>query len=638
MKIKSIRLQGIRNHTDSIIDIGNDSFVVIRGVMGSGKSSIAQGLSLNVAQSTMDLSADGKGFVSKIKRGENKGVITAEIQGKHLIRNAVTLDAVKSERSSYVECLDNPDEKGIIIGFANFLKAKREALLVATNTQYLLSVKDEATLKNILAKLVLPAHHDFPEDKIAAVNSALGTGIIDFSGEPFGIIEKTYKLLYKERETVNRQVKDFVVPDALSAPQGVDSAALQVKLNQAREERQKLSNDRDEAVRKSNEIEVKRTRLQTRIEGLQTKITEETNRLRTAGDNILSDAKVKKFTKTSESKEQLAKLERERTILAATIADRKKEIDRFEQLPDAGTTCPTCDQVIDGNKLSSMAVKASQELSASQQRDHEILRQMQELGDVTGAVSSLGKHETAIKEKAAIESILAEKSKLLKADRTELDALGMRGDPTQAFVQPLADVESKINAVLAQLQPVIAAEQRKVEIESKTEQLKKLQVKAASLNSLVVYFDKDGVKKYLIDDNIGQFEDDINEVLGVCGYETTLCMEPFSFEVKTPTADFGPMKELSKAERQLFLPAFQCAVSIAAGINMVVIDDMDTYLKETGLRGKVYAKMYEMLTKGMLEQVIMIEASADDTLPSPQAPNSAYFFVNQGTVRRLGKQ
>ena len=385
MKIKSIRLQGIRNHTDSIIDIGNDSFVVIRGVMGSGKSSIAQGLSLNVAQSTMDLSADGKGFVSKIKRGENKGVITAEIQGKHLIRNAVTLDAVKSERSSYVECLDNPDEKGIIIGFANFLKAKREALLVATNTQYLLSVKDEATLKNILAKLVLPAHHDFPEDKIAAVNSALGTGIIDFSGEPFGIIEKTYKLLYKERETVNRQVKDFVVPDALSAPQGVDSAALQVKLNQAREERQKLSNDRDEAVRKGNEIEVKRTRLQTRIESLQTKITEETNRLKTATENILSDAKVKSLTKIAESKESLAKLERERTILASTISDLTKECARLNEVAEIGDSCPTCGQNIEGELLVKMLAKSVTGRQEALQRDTEILRQMQELGDVTGA-------------------------------------------------------------------------------------------------------------------------------------------------------------------------------------------------------------------------------------------------------------
>jgi hypothetical protein len=212
----------------------------------------------------------------------------------------------------------------------------------------------------------------------------------------------------------------------------------------------------------------------------------------------------------------------------------------------------------------------------------------------------------------------------------------MQQDATQAFIQPLADVDTKINAILSQLQPVIAAEQRKTEIATKTEQLKKLQVKAASLNSLVVYFDKDGVKKDLIDDNIGQFEDDINEVLGVCGYETTLCMEPFSFEVKTPTADFGPMKELSKAERQLFLPAFQCAVSIAAGINMVVVDDMDTYLKETGLRGKIYGKLYELISKGLLEQVIMIEASSDDKLPNPQAPGSCYFFVEGGTVRRLG--
>jgi len=41
---------------------------------------------------------------------------------------------------------------------------------------------------------------------------------VGFDAETFTVITGAYKLLHKERETINRQVKDFVIPDALPMP------------------------------------------------------------------------------------------------------------------------------------------------------------------------------------------------------------------------------------------------------------------------------------------------------------------------------------------------------------------------------------------------------------------------------------
>ena len=110
-------------------------------------------------------------------------------------------------------------------------------------------------------------------------------------------------------------------------------------------------------------------------------------------------------------------------------------------------------------------------------------------------------------------------------------------------------------------------------------------------------------------------------------------MEPFSFEVATSRGYVGPVKELSGAEEHIFKAAFQCAVSIAAGINLVVIDEIE----ELGMdiRPIIYNKVFQLIQDGDLEQAIMIGYSLDKTLPKPQAPGSKYFFVTDGIVEEL---
>ena len=204
----------------------------------SGKTSIAQALSLSLADTTMGLQADGKGYQSKIKDGEKQAIITTEIQGQHILEKTVTLSLGAAGRTQAVKCLDVPDDKKIVGGFENFLSRCRDALRISLNTDAFTRL-DEKAQKDLLAKLVLPSRYNFPPDKIEAANALLDIAI-DFNGEPFAVIELAYKKLYKERETVNRQVKDFVIPDALPIPKGIDSESLQKELTGIRAEREKL--------------------------------------------------------------------------------------------------------------------------------------------------------------------------------------------------------------------------------------------------------------------------------------------------------------------------------------------------------------------------------------------------------------
>src|SRR6266581_5355703 len=110
MRFTRLELENFRNHRDSVLDIGNASFVVIRGLNFAGKSTIGQAFSMCVTPTTIGLDPQGRGFIRKIKRGEQKAVITGDIQTKyHKIQRVVTLNAGVTGRDQYSVCLSDPD-------------------------------------------------------------------------------------------------------------------------------------------------------------------------------------------------------------------------------------------------------------------------------------------------------------------------------------------------------------------------------------------------------------------------------------------------------------------------------------------------------------------------------------------------
>ena len=642
MKIKSIRLQKFRNHVDTSLNLQGISLCVVRGANASGKSSIGQGISVNLTNTTMGLSGDGKGYQSKIKEGEVAAFVTTEIQGKHLLKNTVSMKLNTSGRTSSVECVDDPEDNKSVNGFINFLKDRKDAILIACNTDFYPRLDEKAQV-NLLAKQVLPSHYDFPKDKIEETNGFLDTAI-NFDAEPFEVITQAYKGTYKQREITNRQVKEFTIPDALPIPKGVDSVSLQDQLTNIRGQRGKLQEERDAAVAKANEVEIKRGRLQTKIEGLRAELDKGKKRMAVLETEILSAEEVNKFTEISSKAKELADLNKTHSAWLGTIRFANEQIEKLNGLlvvdltdepTDAKTTCPMCEQDIDAIKIGAMIADIRKEIAEADQELQKLDTKIEAIGDVDAAKEALRKHGEAVKEKKELEESLAETVKQGKATKVELDALGETVNATLPFNDPLARLQTAEDKINEQLRPVMAAEERDKERARLTEQLKKLQAKAAKLDGLVKWFDKDGIKAELIGKYVGGFESKINTVLDAFGYKTSLSMDPFSFEVTTSRGYVGPVKELSGAEEHIFKVAFQCAVSIAAGINLVVIDEIEELGED--IRPALFGSVLSLIDKGSLEQAILIGFSLDKTLPPKEkrAPGTKWFYVENGTVEEL---
>lgn len=631
MRIPKIRLQNFRNYADSTIEPGNAKFVVVRGSNTGGKSSIQHGLDMALTLTAPGLDGLGRNFERKIKRGATKAVITADVQGKqHLVQREVTLNTNTSGKTFKDKCID--DSEWIPAPFERNLKANKEAITVSLYTDYFVLRLDEDKQKSLLAKLVLPAQHDFHEDIVSAVERVLGSGTIDFSGEPFSVIDSAYKKLYKVRETVNRQVNDFVIPDSLGTMGGNHtSASLQASLTDARDARRKILNEKDAALSKASAGDVERARIQGRIDSLQEKIVEEEGRLRDADAKMLSDAKRKEWLKIAGNKESYDKFVQARADIAASIASFKKESERWNSVPDNSSECDACGQKVSKEHVLNMRQYYADEYKRAVADDDAMLQDMKLLGDVEGAGNVLAKHDAAVKERESIRGIVAEKVKLQKDQKEKLIAMGAKVDAVASFVQPLSDADARITAMEGQLRPVIAAEERVKEIAQKTEELEKLKVKAENVDKLVKVFDKDGIKADLIAEHIGSFEDKLNSVLDAWGYETSLSIEPFDFSVTNAKGDTSPVSELSGSEELMFSLALQCAVSRAAGVGFVVVDRLDTFLPP--MRAKANKCLYQMAQEGILEQVWILVS--DENREVPNLPDSAFFMVSGGTVERL---
>lgn len=631
MRLRKLRLQNFRLHQDTTLDLADAQFVCIRGKNMSGKSSIAQGLSLNLTPTTIGLGVSGQGFVGKIKDGEKKAIITTEIQGQHVLENTVTLNLSSTGRTQVVKCLDAPEETRCVKGFENFLARYKDALKIALNTDYF-SRMGEKEQKDLLAKLVLPSRYDFPQDKIKDVNGLLDSPI-DFNGEPFSVIEQAYKKLYKEREATNRQVKEFVIPESLPIPKGIDSESLQKELTVIRDQREKLQVERDAAVAKANEVEVKRATLQAKIDHLLYDVERGKDCLTELSSKILPEDGIDVLQKVSGRADELANLQEEHDGLLGAIRITNQQIDRLRGIDGKGATCPTCDQEIDSVKIASLIEDLEKESAVADAKIQALDKKIESLGDIDAAIASLKAHTDAVKKKATLQASIMEVVKEGKATRTALNALGEKEDKTLQFNDPLGTLQAKEDKIVEQLRPVITAEERAKDIKTKTEQFEKLEAKAKTLDTLTKYFDKDGIKTKLIAEYIGGFQNNLNSVLSSWGYTASLSNDLSNFNVTTPRGYTGPVKEISGAEEHIFKIAFQCAVSIAAGIKLVVIDEVEELGED--IRQNLFQTIEGLIQDGALEQAILIGFSLDKTVPDTKAPGSKYFFLTEGTVEEL---
>jgi energy-coupling factor transporter ATP-binding protein EcfA2 len=631
MKVTRLRIRNFRNIVDTTLDMDASKFVVLRGKNGQGKTSTAEAISLALTETAWGLDKRGAGFARKIRRGEDESILEVDLLGaQRVIHRTVTLSVGITGRKQKSE--DANDSEWNPKKFNDLLTDKATALGIAINTRAFMSMvysRDEDAQKNILAQLVLPARYEFPKDKIADVEKFIGEGVVNFNGEPFLAIELSYKKLFAERTDVNRKVKEFIVPDALPAPKGVNSESLKSHLSILKEARQKQSMERDAASKKSNEGALKQARAKAKIETLEAVLKANKESLRTLEANILPDPSA--VHEVASYKAERDRLLAEQQRLLGEQEAAKKESSRINTISGLGSTCPTCEQDIDDSKLTQLMSSSVSERNRLANEYVKVTQSLGVLGDVDGAIAKLEKHKTALSEKSELAAKIEEQAKELKAakDEADKDVGGLFDSST--FDKTIADTDSKIEAILQQIQPVIAAEEREKEIATKKEQFTRLEAKAAKLDKLVRYFDKDGVKAKLIAEHIGGFEIKCNEVLKVWDYSCSLSIEPFKFEITDYRGVSTPLIELSGAEELFFYAAFQCAVSRTAGIGLVVIDRIDTLLPD--LRPKLYQKLYQMVSDNVLDQVLLLVADTSEQVP--KLANSAFYMIEEGNIRRL---
>lgn len=627
MIVPYFRLENFRNHVDSVLKIGDARFVVIRGGNHDGKSSIAQGFSMCLTPTTEGLNPKGDGFESKIRRGQDKATLTMHIQGQHLIERKVGIHRTSTGRTKTNKCLDDPEWHPL--PFEQFLEYMRVPMGIVLNTDYFLSLDADRQSK-VLASLVLPAQYDFPEDKVKSVESMLGQGAVDFSVEPFTAIASAYRKLYKERETVNRQVKDFSMPGPLSVPQGVTSEGIQKEIETTRTARQKVLHERSTAEEKARDAIAKRSKLEGQIQSNKTRVAEEQGRLSRANQEILGKDKHREFTELAAKKARLDELSVAHFAIEKEIPDLKRSIQHYETL-DTDSECETCGQKIAKKHVESVLNYFRTTLQQKIDGDREIFDEIKTLGGVEDAIHRLQLNDAAIKNKEAIESIISEKTKLIKSDEVKLDKMEKAPNTVEQFKGPLDEVDAKMQGLQDQLRPIIAAEERAKEIERLKAELKILQGKATTLDNLVKYFDTDGIRAQLLAEYIGKFKDRLNAVMDAWGYSCSFSIDPFEFTVKDDHGVETPIRELSGSEKLMFSVALQCAVAQLAEIEFIVADRMDTLLPDE--RAKAYRCLFQMLEEKTLKQAFLIVS--DETTTIPELDGSAFFMVRDGSVTRL---
>lgn len=631
MKLNKLRVQRFRNITDTTLDTGGAKFVVVRGPNRNGKTSLAEALSLTLTNTTWGLTAKGDGYARKIKRGEPKATLEAELQGANrTIKRTVTLNVNSVGRTQESEDINDPDWLSAL--WDKLLVNKKAAVDIALNTRAFMSMvysRDEDAQKNLLAQLVLPAKYDFDKETVADVEKYLGQDVVNFAGEPFAAINLAYKKLFDERKDTNKKVKEFVMPAPLPRPQGVDSESLNVKLLALKEHRNIQATKRDAAAKQATEEAVARERTKARVATLEAVLKASKEELMALKMDVLAEPQI--FEATARRKAERDALMADKSRRSHAQGTAKAEQVRLLGLQKLGATCGTCGQDLDEEKLAHLIGASIAEHTRLGAEEDRIASALTLLSGVDDAISKLEKHKKAMAEMGEVTTRIEMNAAELKEASKHLDKDAGGLFDSSKFDDSLTSTDKAIEAILQQIQPVIAAEEREKEIAAKDAQLTRLEDKGIKLDTLVKYFDKDGIKAKLIKDHIGGFEERVNSVLRAWDYSCSLSIEPFKFEVTNYRKDTSPLIDLSGAEELMFYAAFQCAVAKTAGIGFAVIDRIDTLLPD--LRPILFKNLYKMVGDGTLDQVILLVADTSEQVP-PLA-GSAFFMIEEGMVRRL---
>jgi DNA repair exonuclease SbcCD ATPase subunit len=569
MRIQSLRLKDFRSHEETLLEL--DRFNFIRGPNGCGKSSIQMALEFLFTGRCELTDAAGRGTEDLIRIGARELSVSATFD------NGETICRRKSARTHTVEVNGNRVPLEAAQAHTEKRFGPQDVLSAVLNVSRFTEMT-EPEQKRLLAKVLDAGRVEIPDEvkewlrSISEAEPRL-TSVAD--------VEAVHKHFYELRTEGSRALKALgkvekpdVVPDSLT------SQEVKKRLDDLRAQKERVIAQNAEASAAWEAAQTRLRQVEAEIEGLSA--------------DILGPAEEQRLQAIASKREDAEKLRQE---LANLAAKHKAVEGSIAEVGGLGSKCPRCRQPV---------------TKETQRKELEALRDsLADLEDtIQGAKGELSGYagiEEAEARVAAHQRASAQHAKLVK-EQSKL---------MQVQKPNAADFESRVTILSERIRKGEAVLERVQQKESGTAQWEKyvrekarLEARISALDKLVEFFGPNGAIMSQTGGQMQSFTADLNQHLAAFGYTCSLMLDPFDISVGCNDSDYSlPLRHLSESERFRFGVAFQIALAMVTGQQLVVIDRADVLDKE---RRRM---LTSLLVRSDLDQAIVL-ATSDEPAPA----------------------
>ena len=639
MRITSLSLQDFRSYASAEVEFP-EPISIVRGLIGRGKTTLAQAIQLSLTRQAEGTDPRGAGALDKVRLGAKKAVIGVTVEGKAgpvKIRTSYT----PSGRDQKITA----ETAGMDEAFANYLEANKLRLSCAFDSDFFIAQKPEDQ-KAILAGLVMPQKYDFDEAIINLLAKHLRRlgwhpeQISQYLGgsEPLSLIDTIYKRVYDDRKEAKAVLNSIYVPPDPKKPEHtieeINQELATLRAKASKEAKAVTRTGTARLGRLEAELQAAERALKTAIERY-TAAKQERDK---ADNGILAGPALNKLKKTAANRAQW-------NLLETALEEGSKKLEAYVEAErvykelKTEKVCPECTQPITPKFIDGKLAELAEAFDTANQLQQTRKKEQLDLGDIAGAEHVIAEHDKAVAAKLEATRRVTAAEEAVKTATTERDDLARAVEAEKANVAAAAPADTSaldaINKAISEwegeLGPAAQYQATLDQIERAKARRIEQEATVKDLESLCEYFGKDGVKATIIRENIDAFANLVNAVLAFWVFKADFQFEPYQFLV---TGQYGqlPLKELSRGQKKFFAIALQCAIAIQSKIRCVVIDDGDVLVDAD--RIKLFQVVQWLIEANQLEQAIIILADGKTDPPKNPQPGVAYYRVDDGKVER----
>lgn len=599
MKLNRLVIDNIRSHIHSEIPL--ERLTICKAANHAGKSTIAQALEFAFAGRS---DVTDKGVLADLLRwGQDKGAVAVEFEpapnAKRILRASLTR---VSGRDVGMRNPSDPAWNGAP-GLGQLAK-DRDVLSCLTNTSYFVSQKPNRQ-REILAGLILPQQYDF-DLPMRSLSDEAGL-VVNWALAPFVVIESVYDQAFKARTNVNRDLKNFRLPEVPEIDEKYkDPEEVRNQLRLLRDKREDVSGKRSAIVHAYEMAAQKRTSLAALIDGLSLQVGKEQATADDLRKAAPSKAKLEELKKVAGQAKQARLLDDELLLIGSDLAQIDKAIKALDDLGEQ-SQCPTCEQSIRTEHLTSVMRPLIDRKTKLLQSQREKGDQRKALGDYEGAEKKLEDNKRDEKDLKTVVARIANLDRELAGAKEDLAKTAVAAKPdTTELDEEIAVIDKRMDTGLNILSQSTAHQTLTKAKEKAVADRELLTAQQSRLEQLCEYFgpSANGIKAKLIAENVGGFTDTLNHHLEQWGYTAALSIEPYGFTVTTSHDGQKVMTrqlhQLSKSELYRFSVAFQIALALITSYRFAVIDESDILDASSG------KELMRTLFRSDLEQAIVL--------------------------------